>query len=200
VDRYGAQYCHACEIVVQARDLLEGEFVILDSETTGLDHIDEILQIAIIDQDGNELVNSLVKVHRPDATLERSGWRDICATDIHGIHPEDLQDAPTWAELHPQITEALEGKHVVVYNAAFDLPKVEMMCEQDDLPVPAWSGERCAMLMLSQWVGEYSYRYRDYRWQRLPGGDHTALGDCLATLRVLKGLAANDTTIIYDLA
>jgi len=32
----------------------------------------------------------------------------------------------------------------------------------------------------------------NYRWQRLPGGDHSALSDCLATLKVLQAMAESE--------
>jgi hypothetical protein len=30
-----------------------------------------------------------------------------------------------------------------------------------------------------------------YTWQKLPGGDHSALGDCLATLKVIKDMGGH---------
>jgi DNA polymerase-3 subunit epsilon len=41
----------------------------------------------------------------------------------------------------------------------------------------------------STWYGDWSDYLGDYRYQALPGGDHTAAGDCLATLRVLTLMA-----------
>jgi DNA polymerase-3 subunit epsilon len=40
----------------------------------------------------------------------------------------------------------------------------------------------------SQFVGEPGKR-GGYKYQKLPGGDHSALGDCRATLKVLKDMA-----------
>lgn len=45
------------------------------------------------------------------------------------------------------------------------------------------------MLQYSQFVGDWD-RYRNaYRWQKLWGGDHTALGDCRATLARIAEMA-----------
>jgi DNA polymerase-3 subunit epsilon len=41
----------------------------------------------------------------------------------------------------------------------------------------------------SQWIGDWNDYHGNYKWQRLPGGDHSALGDCRATLAVLKQMA-----------
>jgi DNA polymerase-3 subunit epsilon len=46
------------------------------------------------------------------------------------------------------------------------------------------------MKRYAQFVGEWSERYEDYRYQPLPGGDHRALGDARAALAVLRRMAA----------
>lgn len=189
VQRYGDQYCHRCDVMRMASDLLNREFVILDSETTGLGPGDEIIQLAIINQAGETLLNSLIKAKHPEAMFHRSGWNDICASDIHGIVPEDLADAPTFVELYPEIVAALQGKTVIVYNEAFDLPMLSYMCDLDDLPAIAYQSSICAMEMFAQFVGDWSHRHGNYRWQQLPGRDHTALGDCRATLDLLRDMA-----------
>ncbi|MGW7244638.1 hypothetical protein [Streptomyces sp. NPDC054804] len=39
-----------------------------------------------------------------------------------------------------------------------------------------------AMEPYAAWVGEWSDYWGDYVWQRLPGGDNRALGDCIAVV------------------
>lgn len=90
---------------------------VLDTETTGLDpNSDEIVQIAIIDGKGNVLLDSLVRPCFNDS------WKD--AERIHGICPEDVRNAPTIAELHDRIADALSGAEIIAgYNhIAFDIP------------------------------------------------------------------------------
>jgi DNA polymerase III epsilon subunit-like protein len=53
----------------------------------------------------------------------------------------------------------------------------------------------CAMLEYSAFCGDYSQKYADYRFQRLPGAGHRALGDCRACLEVIEHMAASPTTI-----
>src|SRR5215467_13015853 len=45
------------------------------------------------------------------------------------------------------------------------------------LGVARWS---CAMEQYAAWYGDYSDVFGDYKYQRLPGGDHSAAGDCRA--------------------
>jgi DNA polymerase-3 subunit epsilon len=45
------------------------------------------------------------------------------------------------------------------------------------------------MLKYAEFVGEWNDYHGNYRYQKLPGGDHTAVGDCRATLKVIKKMA-----------
>jgi DNA polymerase-3 subunit epsilon len=45
------------------------------------------------------------------------------------------------------------------------------------------------MIKHAEWVGEWDDYHRSFRWQKLQGGDHSALGDCLATLEIIKKIA-----------
>jgi hypothetical protein len=91
---------------------------------------------------------------------------------------------------------------VITYNARFDagiLGNEILRLQSTADGQSAWKARAywldtitwcCAMALYAQWVGEWSHYHRSYRWQPLPGGDHTALGDCLATLRLLQRIAA----------
>lgn len=168
-----------------ARDLLAAtDWVILDSETTGL-HDAEFVQLAIVDHTGAVLFDSLIK---PDGEIEPG------AAKVHGITAEMVKNAPTFADVYAQLCDILNGRRVVVYNAPFDWG--------------VWCGEvvrafgfrvrpghhidcpwLCAMLPYSRFVGEWNDYRQDWRWQKLPAGDHSALGDCQATLKLIREMA-----------
>jgi len=92
----GDQVCDRCsdasEASIRAEEWLKG-CVILDTETTGL-YEAEIVQLAIINHEGETLLNTLVKPEHPEKMMEKSS-KGICAYDIHGIHPDMLANAPT---------------------------------------------------------------------------------------------------------
>ncbi|MEM7803199.1 MAG: hypothetical protein AAF633_28675 [Chloroflexota bacterium] len=48
------------------------------------------------------------------------------------------------------------------------------------------------MLRYSEYVGEWNSYRQSYKWQTLPAGDHSALGNCLATLGVIKEMASSE--------
>lgn len=87
----------------------------LDLETTGLNKSgdDEPVEIAIIDDSGEDVFCSLV---RP---VNRASWPR--AEEIHGIGPGHVKDMPTWATIEPIALEIMQRDLVVIYNAPFDL-------------------------------------------------------------------------------
>ena len=170
------------QAVEWARALLSRtDWVILDTETTGLSPQDEIIQIAILSSDGTPLFNSLI---RPSRLIPAS------ATAIHGITDDDVVDAPCYKEIAGQIESIVAEKTIVIYNADYDqrlLQQTHKRYFRQPLYIKR-SQIECAMLMYSAWKGEL-WPDGNYKWQKLPGGDHTALGDCRATLKIIQEMA-----------
>lgn len=184
--------CVRCEdqarSVKWACDLLSSDFVILDSETTGLTREDEIVQIAVIDPAGNALLNTYVQPLRAGRLLEK---RDsVSASEINGITPDMLTNAPIWPDVYALLATILTGKRVVIYNAAFDERMIQDNCRLHGI-VPAPFEAECAMLEYARWYGVWSSYFEDYRWQPLNGG-HDALSDCLACLAVIQQMVDSD--------
>jgi len=165
-----------------ARSLLEREdWIILDTETTGLSQIDEIIQIAIIAPDGSMLLDTLVRPKQPISAE---------ATAVHGLTNATLEEAPSFREIYDQFKAVISGKTMVIYNAPFDLRLIKQTIKTHHLSPIEIDPEQieCAMLKYSAWKGEI-WTHGNYKWQKLPGGDHTALGDCKATLDLIKKMA-----------
>lgn len=169
-------------VVDWARGLLQRtDWVILDTETTGTSDSDEIVQVAILSCDGISLLDTLVRPTQPIP---------IEATAIHGITNEDVKDAPSFPEVYERIEKILSGKTVVIYNAQFDVRLIRQSLAKHNLfpVILSLDDVDCAMLMYAAWVGEL-WPYGGYKWQKLESGDHTALGDCRATLDLIKKMA-----------
>lgn len=166
-----------------AKMLAMPDLLILDTETTGLRGDAEVVQIAIIAGTGQVLLDTLVRPTRPIP-------RDASA--IHHITDERVKDAPTFADIAPQLRALLAGQRVIIYNADFDIRMMEQSAAARGLTyeAPIFAGEyEDAMEPYSAWVGSWSSYHHSYRWQRLPGGDHSAIGDCRACLKVLQMMA-----------
>ena len=164
------------------RVLRSNSYVILDTETTGLGENDEIIQMAIIDARGNVLLNENVL-----PTKRKRIPRD--ATRIHGLKMDDLQGCPTFSQLRKPLKKAIRHRTIVTYNAKFDM---RLYAQSFKLaggfePKGAWE---CVMLTYAMFVGDWNDYHGDYRWHKLKGGDHSALGDCFATLEVIRQMAS----------
>ncbi len=171
------------EAIDWAKDLLANPFnwVILDTETTGLGDDAEIVQIAVLKPATGKEYQTYVKPQNPIPPG---------ATAIHGITDEMVQHAPTYPEIHLTIWDKIAGKKVVIYNASFDVTMLTNENQRhnlDKFPINAV----CAMEKYAQYIGEWSDYWKSFKWQRLPAGDHTALGDCRATLQIIKEMAEN---------
>ena len=157
----------------KARRLTRARAVILDVETTDLDG--SICQIAVIDTDGQVLINTLVNPQRPCSPH---------ATAVHGLADADLVDAPTWAQIWPAVHDAVKGRTVLAYNAPFDRGRVLADCARAGLsPAPLADPARWWCVMRAR------ARADGAPFAAL-GGTHDALGDVQATLEVLHRLTA----------
>lgn len=206
--------CRHCgdksDAIEWAREMLAkpDEIRILDTETTGL-YGAEIVEIAVIDGHGNVLLNRRVKPSPEGLTqMVTPGGSGVCASDIHGITPELLANEPSFAAIYPELRTVLTGKELIIYNAGYDAPilrdevkRIDPDYDQlsSDVGVLGYIECHCAMELYAAYYGEVRWeRGRgwnewnwSYRWQKLSGGDHSALGDCQATLRLINGMAAN---------
>jgi DNA polymerase-3 subunit epsilon len=151
---------------------------VLDTETTGL-YGASIVQIAVIDHLGRTLVDTLVN---PGVPIPAE------ATAIHGIDDAAVAGAPTFGDVYPDLFRALHGREVIIYNRDYDTPILRVERQALHLPAFGWAQVHCAMEWYAQFCGEWSDYHKSYRWQKL-WGDHSALGDCQATLRLLRGMA-----------
>jgi DNA polymerase III epsilon subunit-like protein len=169
----------------------DGNFVVLDLETTGANphgKDTEIVDIAIVDEDGIPLVSTLIK---PALSIPEE------VTAIHGITDEMVKDAPTFQEMYPQIVQALAGKDIVIYNADYDSYLLDNLIIRSGLDLPRFEN-----WCLMRAYADYKKRpgaYGNYKWIKLQEAcelekvvltdAHRALGDTLATYGLLKALA-----------
>jgi DNA polymerase-3 subunit epsilon len=132
--------------------LARADWVVLDTETTGLDDKAEVVQVAVLALDGSELLNRLV---RPVGEISPG------VQAVHGLRKEILQNAPAFAELSLILQTILSGKEVVVYNAAYDFRILWQFCLAAGIS-PTWlhgCGWTCAMERYAAWHGEWNDYY-----------------------------------------
>ncbi|BDA73082.1 DNA polymerase III subunit epsilon [Calothrix sp. PCC 7716] len=175
--------------------LHSGEWCILDSETTGLGINSQIIQVGIITDSGEEW-QSFVK---PTISISEE------ATEIHGITFEDVEEAPYFEQVFIDLWKIVKNRSVIIFNAENELKFIRQSMRARGIQIAFPTSDKrkcrifsnggsihCAMQMYSQYMGEWNEQYGNYRWQKLPGGDHSALGDCKATLELIKKMAEDN--------
>lgn len=170
--------------------LADPRTVFLDTETTGLSAAAEIIEVAVVDLDGQVLIDTLIAPVRPIP---------VETARIHGLRDADVIGAPPWPLVYPRIAGLLRERPIVVYNASFDRRMIEVSCAAHG--IDAESGEwHCAMKSYAAFAGTRSSRHRNkFRYHKLgdaltafglPAGNHRALGDALACRSLVVALAS----------
>jgi DNA polymerase-3 subunit epsilon len=167
--------------------LTDPNTVIIDLESTGIlrqDPNTEIVQLSVINTAGRPILTMMLKPDRPMGEEVQA---------IHGITNEMVQDKPFFLQVAKVISAYLEDKHVIAYNADFDIALLMHMFDKYEEPRPKLAGASCAMDQYSAWVGEWSKKKNDVKWQKLPNlsgmASHDALSDCISTLKVMQKMA-----------
>ena len=171
------------DAILWARSLLSGEeFVVLDSETTGFGNPIDFVEVGVLSGRGEPLFESLIEPLCPV---------DPRASRVHGHTAQSLAGQRRFFEVYPDLLEVLWSRRVVVYNASYDRrvwdAAVGRLGARASLAgdLAPWE---CAMRAFAAYVGERSKR-GGYKSQKLSGGDHTAIGDARATLRLIERMA-----------
>jgi len=93
------------------------EFVIFDTETTGLDPSlgDRIVEIAALRFKGRERLAEFQTLVNPDRPVSSAAFA------VNKISADMLKDAPSPAEVIPKFLDFIQGSCLCSYNAGFDL-------------------------------------------------------------------------------
>lgn len=142
-----------------ARNLHSLEPVYIDTETTGFGPTDVVIEIAVLDTDGEVLLDTLVKSGKPIPAG---------ASAVHGINDIHLIGAPAWNEIWPQLEKVLAGRVVAFYNADFDLRMMRQTCGLNALKwVEPYQEQFCIMELFASYYGEWNPRRSSYKWKSL---------------------------------
>jgi DNA polymerase-3 subunit epsilon len=92
--------------------------IVLDTETTGLDHKQghRIIEVAAIELHGRKVSDR--NFHRylnPERDIDEG------AAAVHGLTLDRLQDEPKFAEIAPALLEFIGDAELIIHNAPFDI-------------------------------------------------------------------------------
>jgi len=117
------------------------DWVVIDTETTGIGRHDAVVEIAVVGSDGKVVLESLV---RPEKKVARG------AAEIHGLDEKELRTAPSFPDVYSRLRQVVTDKLVVAYNAPFDRQILRNTCALHGVPeIPVhW---HCALERYQQW-------------------------------------------------
>ena len=169
----------------ELRQLVGEPYVILDTETTGL-LAPEAVSVAVVDDRGRPLLHQLV---RPEKLIEPEAAR------LTGLSLEALEGKPSFLEIAPSVADAIRGRRVVIYNAAYDVAVLRNTHRRYGLDLPTFE-PWCAMEWFARLYGQWSPERGAFVWQPLTKAAtffgvrvetaHDALSDCMTTWHILQ--------------
>lgn len=161
-------------------DLLDIDYVVLDTETTGLGSTAEIVEISILDgRTNNILLDTLVK---PSVPIPAD------ASNIHGIFDADVANSPTWEDIYPLVRKCVKDQLLVIYNVGYDTRIMDYACTQISQPNMdeyGSTGYYCAMQEYSDFIAVEDFFRKKNTW--------IGLGRAVANegLKLPEGLVAH---------
>jgi DNA polymerase-3 subunit epsilon len=171
----------------------------IDTERTGLNDDDEIVAMSMIRPGGAVGFDSLIRPHHPEKLL-RPGKNGKTASEVNGITPDMLTDAMPIINALDEFAAHLNGAVIVAYNAPFDMRAIEMDCVANHHTLIVPFAVHDAMQIVAEYIGDWQPKTQNFKPVTLskaahlldldPGQTHTAKADALATLEIMKAIAA----------
>jgi DNA polymerase-3 subunit epsilon len=181
--------------ILQAREIMKMDFVVFDTETTGLspENGDEAVSLGLVSKSGDILLDTLLrhsKRSRPEALR------------VHGHTWEATREAPRLAKILPELRRLTSGKSILCYCVGnFDANILISTCSAHCMPTLDLRRRTIqALEPFAQFYGEWNDYRQNYKWQSLTtaaqffgidtAGAHGAAVDALMTLKVVQAMAA----------
>ena len=110
------------------------QWVVIDTETTGLSDSDRIVEIAAIAVDPETMqdVEHFVTLLQPD--------QDTGALSVHGISNDMVADQPRFADIAQEFAQFLHGRVLVAHNLNFDRGFLQREFEDAGIDIDLGSG------------------------------------------------------------
>src|SRR2546421_5904144 len=119
----------------------------LDLDTDGLSTDADIIRVVLLAKDSSALYAQTIQPRRPISEK---------ITALTAVGPEEVEHAPTFAQIWPDLCAALQGRYMLSYNLPFDRDKLRQNAERLGVEPVALIGE-CLMQRSQQYFHLYSY-------------------------------------------
>lgn len=161
------------------------DYLILDTETTGLQKDDEVIELAIIDFTGKEIYHSM---YEPQKDVH---W---AASKVSKLTKKKLIGSPKFMDEWSRIVELIDNKKLIAHNATFDYQLIKQTLERYDLDKKdadkIFAGYIDSMDLAKEYISSPNYKLETL-CEILGIEDeqkHRATYDCLMVLEMLRAL------------
>ncbi|MDK0983016.1 3'-5' exonuclease [Clostridium perfringens] len=155
------------------------KFLILDTETTGVGEEDKIIDIALVDLNGNVVFESLVN---PEIPIKSE------ASKVNGLKNSDLIGSPKFFEIKEELKEVIGDKTLLIYNAEFDSRLLKQSGYEYEVKVNCLMYDYMAYIETDRWISLQNALINE-GVETIQ--DHRAKSDCLCCLELINKVVEN---------
>lgn len=127
-------------------------FIAIDFETAD-PFRDSPCEIGLTFVENNKIIETKSWLIKPDCWPDFDDY--VCG--IHNIQPEDVKDAPTFAELWPEILSLINNKKLIGHNAGFSFSVLRATLELYELEHPQLDYACSYIFSRHAWPGLFTY-------------------------------------------
>lgn len=146
------------KIIDRMKDIANKNPVFIDTETTGFNHDDEVIEITVLDIKGNILINELLK---PMKEIPYEAY------EVHGISNTDVFNKRNISELWSKKLESILYNNIVcIYNSEFDIRLIKQSLAKHNITLKDIN-DVCIMKSYAEFTEEWNEKYNTYKWFKL---------------------------------
>lgn len=162
------------------------DFVAIDFETANSSPASPCA-VGLVRVSGGEIAESLSMLFRPPSP---HNWFHHGNIQVHGIHPEDVADAPEFEAVLPELLLFTDGLPLIAHNASFDMGVLTKTAEHIGFDLPNLN-YACSLKMARKTYHLDSYRLNAvaYAIGHEEFQHHDALADSDACARIVLHMA-----------
>ncbi|HCE2641706.1 TPA: 3'-5' exonuclease [Vibrio parahaemolyticus] len=188
-----------CKAGKSIEKLMASSPLVLDTETSGLSSVDQVIEIGICDLSGRVLMEQRIK---PTVAISEGAF------EKHGISLSELSDSPSWPDVLEEVKSILSDRKVIIFNSGFDLAMLSQTCAAFNLD-SSWLETldvKCAMELCALAFGstnrygsislEDASYFAQAEWK---GEAHSAIADSIMTADILNNIYQSYRTTLDQL-